>query len=143
MPSVEQIRKAASEALETMFRSSIEQPAKPTDFDGISHAYRLEFRGDVNGDFVLGMTRQSAFALAANFLGEDAGKLSEAIVDQVLGELTNMVAGCVLSKVEAGGTFTVTDPVAGDAEELSRELQTGEAHAFELDEGFVAVRMRM
>ena len=143
MPRADVLMNATAATLETMFFSSVLGPADPSQADRISMAYRLQFHGEVRGDLTLGVSRELAIALAANFLGEDADAISEQAVGDVVCELTNMVAGCVLSTLETGSTFELTHPEAGHAEDLRQQLRRGDARAFELEDGIVAVRMQL
>jgi CheY-specific phosphatase CheX len=75
-------------------------------------AYSLNFAGDISGRFGLSLEPGAAHSLAANFLGEEAENISSTEIDEVVGELTNMFCGSVMSRVEGKNKFMLSHPEA-------------------------------
>ncbi|MGD0796905.1 MAG: chemotaxis protein CheX [Acidobacteriaceae bacterium] len=73
-------------------------------------AFSLHFAGDVSGRFGLRLHPDTARTLASNFLGEDPSALSPTEVSEVIGELTNMLCGSVMSRVEGEHKFILSHP---------------------------------
>jgi hypothetical protein len=75
----------------------------------------LSFEGDPAGCFEMRLARPAATAIAADFLGEDAGSLTRQQSTDVTLELANMICGAVLSRIESSATFRLGAPhVVGD-----------------------------
>jgi CheY-specific phosphatase CheX len=92
-------------------------------------AFSLRFRGDVHGTFGLIVGVPMARAVAANFLGEEEETLSGKEVAEVVGELTNMLCGSIVSRIEGTSKFALSHPepfagVLADLEILSSNLET-------------------
>ena len=84
--------------------------------------FNLHFTGDVSGHFVVSLESSTAGNLAANFLGEDPTALSPQEVDEVVGELANMLCGSVMSQVEGEHKFVLSHPgPVGDQSSLSTD----------------------
>jgi CheY-specific phosphatase CheX len=75
-------------------------------------AYSLNFAGDISGRFGLSLKQETAHALAANFLGEEVEDISSKEIHEVVGELTNMFCGSVMSRVEGENKFVLSHPEA-------------------------------
>jgi len=73
-------------------------------------AYSLHFAGDISGNFGLSIEQTAAQSLAANFLGEEVEDISSKEVHEVVGELTNMFCGSVMSRVEGENKFVLSHP---------------------------------
>jgi CheY-specific phosphatase CheX len=107
------LNKAAQEVLETMFFLSVEEGIEDKPDEGPRLWYSIEFRGNPPGSFQLGMPSWAGRSVAAMFLGLDADEeLSSAQVENVLLELTNVVCGNALSRLESSSTFELDQPVA-------------------------------
>src|SRR5579871_766723 len=59
---------------------------------------RLRFRGSPSGALVMHISALSARSLASNFFGVDPDEISAAQIEEVVGELANMLCGCLLSR---------------------------------------------
>jgi CheY-specific phosphatase CheX len=105
------LRESVVEVLERMFFIEASEEA-----DDVAAAedpkvqVELNFEGDPPGAFRLSLARGAAALIAADFLGEDAGSVSPRQVDDVARELTNMICGAVLSRVESSVTFRLAPP---------------------------------
>jgi CheY-specific phosphatase CheX len=73
-------------------------------------AFALTFDGDLQGRFGLQIGASAAFEVAANFLGEDQSGVSTSEVAEVIGELTNMLCGSLVSRSTSKRTFTLSHP---------------------------------
>src|SRR5271163_2523493 len=69
----------------------------------------IQVSGPLTGKFRLSITVGAADALAADFLGLEVIPDGGAI-DQVVGELTNMICGASLSRIEPEALFSLSHP---------------------------------
>jgi len=113
-----------SEVLDSMYFTTVLETSHPTPFDGLDrpdapvqpalspseYAFTLRFEGEVRGSFGLHLAGNTARTLAANFLGEDDSTLSPQDVSEVVGELTNMLCGSVVSRIEGHSKFALSHP---------------------------------
>ena len=92
-------------------------------------AFSLRFRGEVHGAFGLHLGKTMARTLAANFLGEEEQTLTDIEVAEVVGELTNMICGSIVSRVEGASKFALSHPEpftpgAAEPDILTSKLET-------------------
>jgi CheY-specific phosphatase CheX len=110
------IRECSSEVLDTMYFTTVlsSTPLESTE-SGADQllSYNLQFVGDVSGRFGLHLNRNTARTLAANFLGETESDLSYSDIAEVVGELSNILCGSVMSRVEGEHPFVLSHPLAG------------------------------
>jgi len=118
-----EIEGAAIEILETMFFEYAErvEPGSDTNASAtdIWIGSGLQFRGEITGWFRARVSESAAIAIAHGFLGGEADDRSE--VEQVVCELTNVLCGLVLSRLEPALAFTLESPEVlsdGDAASL-------------------------
>jgi CheY-specific phosphatase CheX len=127
------------EALEQMFfvRALEGTPSDGAEADS-DLICRVDFAGETSGCLALRITVEAARSIAAGFLGEDDGALSEVQVGEVLCELTNIVCGSLLSRIESGTTFRLDSPQIAAPENSA----SGEAvvHSVGLDNGVLTAR---
>jgi CheY-specific phosphatase CheX len=102
------VNASASEVLETMFFTGVLGEAESLPSDGLTT--RLNFRGTPSGSFGLSLSRDSSRQIAAGFLAEEEQEISQDRVDEVICELTNMLCGSLLSKIESEGAFELSHP---------------------------------
>jgi CheY-specific phosphatase CheX len=97
----------------------------------------LDFAGNLSGRFGVAVPPSTAATIAANFLGEDESELSDEQTMEVICELTNMVSGSLLARLDSKSAFTLSPPRPGRYGEHKpggeRSLCT-----FALDEGFIS-----
>jgi CheY-specific phosphatase CheX len=109
-----------AEVLDAMYFASVIETRQSfgprPDLEEDRIAFNLHFQGDVHGWFGVHLSRATARTLAANFLGEDEDALSAAEVDEVVGELTNMLCGSVASRVEGRSKFVLSHPEPASSE---------------------------
>jgi CheY-specific phosphatase CheX len=75
--------------------------------------FGLRFAGNISGRFGLQVEHAAARTLAANFLGETDSDISSSEVSEVIGELTNMLCGAVMSRLEGENSFALSHPEPG------------------------------
>ena len=106
------MRESLEDVLEKMFFLSI--PDEPPDGaafpDEGKIAVWLSFEGQPSGSLGVELDRFAARSMAADFLGAEAGQLSDTQVGEVMCELTNMICGSILSRVESAVTFRLGAP---------------------------------
>jgi CheY-specific phosphatase CheX len=86
---------------------SLPGPESGTD---VAMTFSIRFDGDISGRFGLHLQQNTARNLAANFLGEAEADVSPAEIGEVIGELTNMLCGSVMSRVEGKHSFALSPP---------------------------------
>lgn len=100
---------------------------------------RVTFTGDQCGEFRMEVDDTAAGSMAGSFLGSDPVEApSSQEVDQVMGELGNMICGAFLSRYEKEGLFALSSP------EIVRPAdgEIGGVHrGLELMEGFMDLRV--
>jgi CheY-specific phosphatase CheX len=106
------LSESAQQALETMFFAAPEaisaDAGRPR---GELIASHLTFLGAPCGSFGAAVSTPLARALAANFFGvDDASELAPGQVMEVVGELTNIICGAVLSELETHSNFDIATP---------------------------------
>jgi CheY-specific phosphatase CheX len=107
------LREAARDVLETMFFATVAEGAVGEPLAEAHLATRLRFRGAPPGEFRLRISRDAAQAIATAFSGrENESDLAPGEVEQVLCELTNVICGAVLSRLEKDTTFELESPEA-------------------------------
>jgi len=118
------LRLAAEEVLEKMFFvQPLEEHSGGADDSGTVLSAELTFEGAPSGSLTLAVSESAARQIAADFLGEDEGGVSDRKVQEVVCELANMICGSVLSRVESETTFRLAAPrlLASDERRLLPE----------------------
>ena len=127
-----------AEVLESMYFTTVleafshpgqNQAPKPDEI-----AFCLRFQGEVHGSFGISIDAAMARTLAANFLGEEEETLTDLEVAEVVGELTNMLCGSIVSRVEGTSKFALTHPEPFIHEAAELDILTTD---FETDSGIV------
>src|SRR5580704_18496649 len=78
---------------------------------GALFASSLTFAGSPRGSFGAVLSQPLAIALATDFLGlEDASALEIGQAEAIVGELSNIICGAVLSELEASFNFDISSP---------------------------------
>jgi CheY-specific phosphatase CheX len=70
----------------------------------------VNFAGETCGTFTLSVTAAAARLIAADFLAEEESVLSEQQVQEVICELTSIICGSVLMRVESQTPFHLAAP---------------------------------
>jgi CheY-specific phosphatase CheX len=139
------LRDSVQEVLEKMFFvEPVEEPPGDVESPDGEMAVQLKFEGLPSGAVTLRVTTAAALQIAADFLGEDASELPSAKVEEVVCELTNMICGSVLSRVESSATFRLGSPRILVAEERRNRQEAAHhraVHAVSIGSGTVTVSM--
>jgi hypothetical protein len=106
------LSESAQKTLETMFFATPDavsmDPSRPA---GDVIAASLSFQGAPPGRFGLLVSEPLARSLAVNFAGaDDPAELPPGQVASVMGELSNMLCGAVLSELESYNNFDLGAP---------------------------------
>ena len=147
MPVLEfgpRIAEATAKVLESMYFTSIlDEGLEPAQQEVSWIAAKLDFQGNPSGSFGIGVSPESARSLTANFLGVEAEELSQTQVNEVVGELTNMIAGSLVSHFESDGCFTLSHPEMESSDDLNKHLQASDGRIFPLEDGSLAVWLQI
>ncbi|HVJ07074.1 MAG TPA: chemotaxis protein CheX [Acidisarcina sp.] len=102
---------AAAEVLESMCFTEILGDG-PEGFLGESQwvSSTMEFQGVARGRFGLQVSADAARTLAANFYGQEPHEVNADQICDVIGELTNMVCGAALNRLEKASSFHLSHP---------------------------------
>jgi len=138
---VEQVlSEAAAEVLETMFFTSLaaeDEPPPPITEPVV--CARLSFHGAPSGHLGVRVPLRTAREIAANFLGLEDAELTEARVGDVICELSNMVCGLVLGRLESSGLFELTRPELGSGESGNPRYAPAASRRLPLEGGVMEV----
>jgi len=134
------VPECCAEVLESMYFTSVLEASSHFTPLPVSQAdllaFGLRFRGVVHGSFGLSIGAAMARSLAANFLGEEEDTLSEVEVAEVVGELTNMLCGSIVSRIEGTTKFALSHPEPLVREPESLDILTSK---LETDSGILQV----
>jgi CheY-specific phosphatase CheX len=135
---------ATAKVLESMcFTSILDEAVEPESGESSWVAAKLAFAGKPSGSFGIGVSQASACSIAANFLGLDAEELSPTQINEVIGELTNMIAGSLVSNFKTDCCFALSHPEMESPDEFMAQLQASKGRIFRLDDGFFAVWLQI
>ncbi len=102
---------AIEETLQTMF-FIVGDPDAPPDREARPEMEAVvAFTGDMAGRLRLRIASSEAAAMASDFLGVNEPEITVAHMDQVVGELANMICGSALSRIRPQGAFRIETPV--------------------------------
>lgn len=143
MAPSDQLQKAflasTSEVLEAMFFVEVLGENAGTETADLVLA-ELAFRGTPSGRFGVQVPMRTGRLMASNFLGKGEEEITEAEIEQVVCELTNMICGSVLSRIEAGARFELLHPAITPAG-IGTPPPEAANSIFELEEGAIIVWM--
>jgi CheY-specific phosphatase CheX len=137
------LRDSVSEVLERMFFVDVlaesADPAADASSGEITAA--LTFQGEPSGWFRLRLTTAAARQIAADFLGIDEVGVSDIQTSDVVRELTNMICGSVLSRIENSAIFRLDEPRIVAHSEESPENFANRRYTAELPSGRLTVEL--
>ena len=135
------LQTAVDEVLEKMFfLGTLQELGEPGGEELTAH---MSFDGNPSGSMTLRIVSRAARSIAADFLGEDECGIGEQQMGEVVCELTNMVCGSLLSKVEPNTTFRLNSPTLTDAHS-SEKPDTGCSEEIAADyNGAMWITLRM
>lgn len=108
------LSEAAADVLGTMFFAGVEEDVGgAVEVRGEPRmAASLEFHGACSGKLGLSLDRAAAGSLAASFFGDQGDSEPEQDCRSVMAELTNMVCGAMLSRLDRQSIFCLGSPEA-------------------------------
>lgn len=131
---------SASEVLETMFFTAVaEEEAGDDEAQAISA--KLAFHGLTSGEFGVRMPLPTARSVARNFLGFD--EVSDSQMAEVVCELSNMLCGSVLSRVDGHGLYALAHPEVDPDNRRWQDCKDAVGYTFGTDEGAVTMWMSL
>jgi CheY-specific phosphatase CheX len=143
MPAIdlkEILLEATNEVLEVMFFTGVEDQ-NALDDSVPKVAAELGFHGQPSGRFGVNVSLEAGKQIAANFLGLDEATDSQAA--EVVCELSNMLCGSVLSRIEAGARFELLHPEIDSSGLSWRDRPGAIGWTFGLSEGVITVWMAL
>jgi CheY-specific phosphatase CheX len=138
IPIEQAISQATADVLEKMFFTGFAAESDGIEDAGPRITVRLAFDGEGQGLLVLGISKNSARTLAADFLGTDTEDgPGEAQVNEVVRELANMICGDALSALEKSALCLSVPEIVPPADSV---LPEGSIHrSFDLGNGALTV----
>ncbi len=136
------ITDAVMRVLESMYFTSIVESVDLEQSVALSSdwfASTLRFEGAGDGRFGLAVSPEAARALAGNFLGVDGDELTVQQQKEVVGELTNMVAGLLLSDQKSDRSLTLSPPAEQSPSTFEKEYQNTKGQSFVLEDGTLSI----
>ncbi len=132
---------AARDVLNVMFFTDILEEGES--YEGpvpLALQVRVRFSGDHAGEFRMEVDDLAAGSMAGSFLGADGAEgLSAEEVEQVMGELGNMICGAFLSRYEKECLFYLSPP---EVLRLADGEMEGVRRTLLLMEGLMDLRVR-
>lgn len=108
----EACRQAVLEVLETMFfEIPLDEDVPSPDHETDALIACARFDGSLNGWLCVAISRSCAGPLAASFLGLDEEEVGAEECRSMLIELTNIVCGATMSRLEPSGRLHIQQPV--------------------------------
>lgn len=129
---------SASEVLETMFFTGV-AGEEANEEPGRTISAKLKFDGNASGEFGIRVPVSTAMAIARNFLGLD--EASDRQAAEVTCELSNMLCGSVLSRIDANGRYALEHPEIDHENSRWQERDAAVGYTFRTDEGTVTLWM--
>lgn len=138
------VPECCSEVLDSMYfvsvMSAFIKPGPVSKRRAEDIAFTLDYAGDFAGQFGVSVAAGVARTLAANFLGEDESVVTETQVTDVIGELSNMLCGSIVSRAARHTKFALSHPRPASDITLPGSLNTLEVE-LETDLGNVSIWM--
>jgi chemotaxis protein CheY-P-specific phosphatase CheC len=103
-------------------------------------AAELTFRGDAEGTFRIGLSRDAATSIATSFLATDEAETNEEQIEMVICELANIICGSALSHMKPQGLFHLQSP-RRIPEFVHSEI--GATEGFELETGQMVIHLHI
>jgi len=108
------VAECCAEVLDAMYFTTVLETTHESGCESIrpnnGYSFCLRFQGDIHGTFGLDIGASMARTLASNFLGEDEESITQADLEEVVGELANMLCGSIVSRVEGTSKFVLSHP---------------------------------
>ena len=133
---------AVADVLEMMFFSEVLGPGEP-DSNAIELEAHVAFAGETSGKVGIRISEPSARCLAASFLGESEDALTGAQIAQVVCELTNMLCGCIVSRMASRGSFNLDSPEFIRPHNENSTQISATQQSFEIEHGTLTVSLSL
>jgi CheY-specific phosphatase CheX len=131
---------AVNDVLETMFFS--EAFGSSEHEPGVAELEaHVAFLGETSGNVGVRISEPSARCLAASFLGESENSLSDTQIAQVVCELTNMLCGCIVSKMASRGCFALESPQLSPSQSQQLADVSAIEQTFAIEHGTLTVSL--
>ncbi|HXE14564.1 MAG TPA: chemotaxis protein CheX [Bryobacteraceae bacterium] len=132
------LAESASEVLETMYFTGVIGllDAGPA---GEWVCTALDFRGSRSGSLGVRAPLATARTLAESFLGAEPETIATPQCFEVLGEMTNMICGAILSRLAPEEQFSLSPPQPEPEDWCGKWKRHTIATVFELEEGALAL----
>lgn len=137
---------ATQEVLETMFFASFESELEDEPTGGEIPSHRVgasvRFHGAAEGELRIALSEDMAGRCAHDFFGNDSEEATNQISLQIVQEMTNMICGNWLSKLEKQSIFCLDSPIPVNLDDQEWKTQQPEWVARKLlfDSGLVEVQ---
>jgi CheY-specific phosphatase CheX len=138
----EHLEQAVSSVFETMCFATVSARESREERTGEFLCVEVPFRGPMLGRLVFAASGDVARSLAPDFLGIDPGTESPSSVQEVLAELTNMVCGAALSRMEPNTIFHLSTPAFISSVPVFDD-GLGAQQTFDLDCGPIVVQFHV
>lgn len=125
-PIADAMLAASSNVLETMFFAEGTPILDGETALANALACALDYRGAVTGSFHVVVDRAALSVLCSGFYGED-GEIPESQMQELLCELTNMLAGSTLSRYAPEHSCTLSCPLLCDVEPEAKFVHSDES----------------
>ena len=133
---------STDEVLNSMFFVGVEGSGdEPAMAESEWIGVRVTFRGPRSGVFGIGAPLPTARTLAANFLGQEEAEMQDAQMEEVFCELSNMICGAFLSRLDGDSVYDLSHPGREDA--VSQADEGVVCKWLQLDEGQLRVWVKM
>jgi CheY-specific phosphatase CheX len=139
------ISEAVSSVLETMFFTAPFGLSEKIAGTSSIHV-RVAFRGCPSGELDVCVSDTSARILASSFLGEDEETITDIQLGEVACEMSNMICGSLISRMESEQSFDLDSPriiLKENEIEESWTTCTLDRDCFEIEGGTLAVGLQL
>ena len=138
------ISDSVDSVLETMFFSAPSGPSEE-EMGSSGIKVRVAFRGYPSGTVEVCVSESSARTLASSFLGEDEKTLTDSQPGEVVCEMSNMLCGSLISKLESEQSFDLDFPqLILKEDDIDNKLtHMAGRQCFEIEGGLLTVSLHL
>jgi len=124
------VEAAAVQAFEVMCFAELTPAAENLPITGKRIVAQVDFDHKASGQLRLELPPEAAGIIASNFFGGDEAELSESQVRSLVAELTNIICGSLLSRLNSGSLMMLSSPEIFVADE---DCHVGSRYYCQLD----------
>lgn len=124
------VKAAAVQAFEVMCFVELTPAAENLPITGRRIVAQVDFDHEASGQLRLELPPEAAETIASNFFGGDEANLSESQVRSLVAELTNIICGSLLSRLNPGSLMMLSSPEIYVADE---DCHVGSRYDFQLE----------